>query len=335
VTPRFRARVALVAPIALVATGCDPVVYSPADYTTYTPTPILGVHAPAQRDLMAAWQLPPASPWMPYEKLTLFAALDEAASDWPLPDLEALPSVRRARAAGTKMALLGVPEDAAVFVDLAGAASVAFAEAYNRSAPVRFAAVPTFNNWPDDDELVPAEETLAGAILLTPSQPLDPSARPMFLLDAWRLAYKEIEVDDDVVDNRYALTASDLPRAEALATQGVHRVLYIVEGSAAVSREEDDLHEVFDEYASYGIEVDLVGLDDLLGEPAPTAYGGTRSAVQVYVGGGLWWRRVPLRIAPRRLVVYDPYFHQRSRGGWGGLQAVPMSGRLHFSHGGG
>jgi hypothetical protein len=68
--------------------------------------------------------------------------------------------------------------------------------------------VTTFNNWPADNELVPAEETLAALVTMQPNLGADDEAGacPVFLLDAWRLAYRDDEINDEVTDNRYMLT---------------------------------------------------------------------------------------------------------------------------------
>ena len=50
----------------------------------------------------------------------------------------------------------------------AGAASIAFASSLARYSNQPIAAIPTFNNWPAENELVPAEETLTAMIEMPP-----------------------------------------------------------------------------------------------------------------------------------------------------------------------
>jgi hypothetical protein len=337
--PRARIRAsALLAPIVL--TGCDRV-YSASDYRSVPEDedalPVGSVTMRvARHDVYAQWELPPGSPWGPYQKLTLFSALEEPSTEIELPDVASLFEVGHAQSAAVAIARAGVPHDAAWFVDLRGAASVAFARALNEAAGVRLAIVPTFNNWPADDELVPAEETLAAAILFPPPRAFDVAARPMFLLDAWRLAYKDDEVPEDVTDNRYALGPADFPSAEVLLAQGIRRVVYVVPGASEGALEEDDLNDVFRTYEAAGIEIDVIGLDDFLAgsESWVVEDDGARPAASVGFSFS-WsprWRR---HIGPRRVIVRDPWFHARAHGGWGGVHAMPLHGLFFGGHGGG
>ena len=50
-------------------------------------------------------------------------------------------------------------------------------------------------------------------------------SRPVFLLDAWRLAYRFDDPGDETYDNRYILTAGDLPDVETLRARGIERVV--------------------------------------------------------------------------------------------------------------
>src|SRR5207248_513732 len=129
-------------------------------------------------------------------------------------------------------------------VDLRGAASCAFASTMSQQSLEPVAPVITFNNWPADNELVPADETLAGALAFTPKLPdADAkSAHPVFVLDSWRLAYRFDEPASDIYDNRYIITSADLPDPETLKAQGIRRVVYVVEDLDDAEVEEDDLH---------------------------------------------------------------------------------------------
>ena len=284
------------------------------------------VQAPARDDVVAHWQLPTGSPWLPYEKLTLPSVLADSPAPVSLPLVEDLDEVRLARAAAARVAAEGLPVDAAWFVDLSGAASVAFAHALSNLSRASISAIPTFNNWPAENELVPAEDTLTAMIRMPPRLPAndDVSARPMFLLDSWRLAYKDETIDEDVIDNRYILTAADFPTAEVLRAQGIAQIVYVV-SSSDVLYEEDDLHDLFTAYEEAGILIYIVDLDSLAG----TTDGWDDP----------WYvqaRSHCLVVHPRLTVVYDPRFYHRSRGGFGGAHLLPSSGGyVHFGHGGG
>ncbi len=289
----------------------------------------LAVSVPARDDVLAQWQLPASSPWEPYEKLTLPSVLSDKPQLLLLPDVERIEDVRVARMAAERVARDGLPRGTAWFVDLPGAASVAFAETLARYARVPVAAVPTFNNWPAANELVPAEETLAAMIANVPRQPTEEaSALPLFLLDAWRLAYKSEEIPGDVVDNRYMLTPGDFPTAAVLRAHGIAEVVYLVE-SDQVGDEEDDLMDLFASYEDAGIVLHYVTLDSIVQEHEtwePSWYVST------------WSRYTHVR---RRLtVVHDPLFYRRSHGGFGGAHMVPTAaGHIHMgffgAHGGG
>jgi hypothetical protein len=273
------------------------------------------VVAPSRDELIARWQLPSSSPWLPYEKLTLPSVLAETPEALPMPNVDDLEEVRLARVAGARIAEEGLPDDAVWFVDLPGAASVAFAWSLGRYSPAAIAAIPTFNNWPADNELVPAEETLAAMIAMPPRLPTeaDVGARPVFLLDAWRLAYKEETIDDATLDNRYMLTPADLPSAAVLREQGITQVIYVV-GSDDILDEEDDLNEVFAEYEDAGITISLVDLHSLA------------SAREE-------WGARSLHVRRRATVVNDPRFYRRSHGGFGGAHLVPVP--VGHAYGGG
>ena len=66
---------------------------------------------------------------------------------------------------------------------------------------------------------------------MTPRMPgnADTSAVPVFMLDAWRLAWREDEPAYDVVDNRYMLDASSFPSSYELQARKIRHVLYVVD----------------------------------------------------------------------------------------------------------
>jgi hypothetical protein len=187
------------------------------------------------------------------------------------------------------------------------------------------ALVPTFNNWPAENELIPAEETLSAMISMRPRMPAADitSTRPVFLLDSWRLAFRDEAPPDSVTDNRYILYPSDLPDPSLLARQNIRRVVYVVESADENETEEDDLHDIFTAYQDAGITVYLVDLDWLATQSC-----GPDFSVQVNAGGfsnpyysALWHRALFVR--PREVCVHDPAFYARARGGFGGIHGAP------------
>jgi hypothetical protein len=162
-------------------------------------------------------------------------------------------------------------------------------------------------------------------IEMPPRQPGsdDVSARPVFLLDSWRLAYKDEEIGEGVIDNRYMLTSSDFPTAALLRAQGITQIVYVV-GSDAITYEEDDLHDLFAEYEEAGIVIYLVDLASLAGSPDSEGW-----VVPWYVEA----RDHCFIVRPRLTVVHDPLFYRRARGGFGGAHLLPVpGGHVHFGY---
>src|SRR5262249_23495966 len=149
--------------------------------------PVHRVPLPGQEEALAQWQLPSSSPWAPYEKLTLLTALDASRSFDDMPDVMMLEAVQRAARAAANVAQGGLPADTLGIVDGRGGASVPFGALLPRNARESVACIPPFNNWPAEEELVPAEETLAAMVALPPRLAPEggPPARPVFLLDSW------------------------------------------------------------------------------------------------------------------------------------------------------
>jgi hypothetical protein len=305
----------LAAPIAALASGCAMRPWTPSVSVAYygeeAPPPRV-VAVPGQPELVARWQLPPTNPWARYEKMTLIASLDSQPRAAPLPDVTQLDVVHRAQASAARVAAAGLPNDTMWVVDLRGAASVAFGAQLSRSAREPVSLVPTFNNWPADNELVPAEEALAALISYAPRTP-DATAtgtRPVFLLDAWRLAYRMDETDDEITDNRYIIYPSDLPDPSVLRANGISRVVYVVEDLDETTQEEDDLHPIFAAYQAAGVAIFMVDLN-FLARP---------------IERDRWYEVLPPRrlyIEERVVIVDDPHFYARARGGFGGIHGGP------------
>jgi hypothetical protein len=153
-------------------------------------------------------------------------------------------------------------------------------------------------------------------------------ASPVFLLDSWRLAYKDETVAADVVDNRYMLTRADLPSARTLRDNGITEVVYLV-ADVDVLSEEDDLNELFGEYEQAGIVIYLVDVDALARDGA--APGELRVPWFVQVQSHC------LIVRPRHTVIHDPVFFRRSQGGFGGGHLLGIAGghvHVGYSSGG-
>jgi hypothetical protein len=327
-------RTLLLPPVAVLASACSVRPWTPAVSVAYwSQTPdVRDVDLPAQQDALRRWQLPPSDPWAGYAKYTLLTALDAAPQRVELPDVASLDDVARARLAAQQLAAGGLPPDTLWVVDLRGAASVAFGAALSHAARESISLVPTFNNWPAEDELVPAEETLAALATMAPRLPEEGAtgSRPVFLLDAWRLAYRFDEPGDDTYDNRYILTPSDLPDAETLRAHGIRRVVYVVGSLDDTSVEEDDVHASFLDWERAGIPTAMLDLD-LLEKP---------------ILAGRWdalWVDERLYVQPRVTLIDSPWFYLRARGGFGGIHARPSPVRMGggwtghggWGHGGG
>jgi hypothetical protein len=277
---------------------------------------------PTSVQAIERWYLQPSSPWAQFFKLTLLSSLDNEQTTAGLPDVSQLAVVAEARCAATHVAAAGLPPRTAWIVDLRGAASVAFAATLSQQAHEPVAAVATFNNWPADDELIPAEETLAALVSMAPRL-ADPSlsATPVFMLDSWRLAYRSERVSDDVVDNRYLLTSSDLPSAAQLRAQGISNVVYLVANLDDTAVEEDDLNFTMLEYAHDGIAITLLDLPSLCELDSRARLDGLLAR----------------RLEPRERVTLcsDVDFYARGRAGFGGFHAGPSPFSGGHWHGGG
>ncbi len=312
-------------PLALLASACVSRPWTPSRSADRWAAPPAGIHEvalPSRTDAMRRWVLPPTNPWSPYAKYTLLSALGDAPEAAELPDVESLGDVQKARAAAEQLAASGLPEHTMWIVDLRGAASVAFgaALASPRSGGA-VSLVTTFNNWPAPDEVVPAEETLAALVTLSPGALDDGSAGscPVFLLDAWRMAHRFEELSDEAYDNRYALSVADLPDVARLRENGITRVVYVVRSRDQTKVEEDDLHPAFLGWHRAGIEIAMIDLDWL----------------SVPVGDPDWdeaFANQSVIVEPRTTLLGDGWFYRRSHGGFGGVHAMPSA--VTLAHGG-
>jgi hypothetical protein len=334
-----RARIGIL-PVALLGVGCS-------GLRPWTPSVSVAFWAedvpdsrefalPSSAQLAGAWQVAPQSPWARYHKATLISSVDPMQGKATLPDVRKLEVIGEAEAAAAHVAQVGLPTDTLWILDLRGAASCAFASRLSREAREPIAPVITFNNWPSMGSIVPADETLSGLLAFPPRLPNPDevsiqTAHPVFLLDSWRLAYRFDDPGDDVFDNRYMLTPSDLPDVEVLRAQNITRVVYVVEDLDDAEMEEDDLNASFRAYQQAGIGIFIVDLAFLKTVPPPV--------------GGMWRADWAMRLAPRGYwvrerytLVDNPHFYSRARGGfglaWGRPYIYPGYRTWYGGHGG-
>jgi hypothetical protein len=319
----------LAIPTALVASGCAstqawmPPSQAAQDWDMVpVPRPVV---VPSLSDVGTHWLLPAQNPWAAYQKQTLVTALGVDARAAELPNVYELDVVQAAQEAARAVARVGLPRNTMWMLDLRGAASVAFGATLSTDSRQAVTPILTFNNWPAENEIVPAEETLSALVAMQPKLPSAEAAeagQPVFLLDAWRLAYRNEVPDDEATDNRYMLTPADFPNAATLLSRRIDHVLYVVENLRTTTTEEDDLQETFLAYQRAGITVSMVDLGWLGGVDAPAR----------------WDERLRerlLTIDPERItVVNDPTFYIRAQGGFGGVHVFQGQGGHHTFHGG-
>lgn len=336
-------RTLAVGSVGVLAAGCALRPFTPSVSVAFygeevPPPPAVAQARLSSADLAARWRLPSEDPFGVYTKSTLLSAMDALAADAELPAIEELDVVHDAHDAAARVATTQFPKNVAFFVDLRGAASVAFGATLREQTPKERPVAPilTFANWPDEAGFIPAEETLAACLRYAPKQPpadggpaspgatfRDPNraGAPVFLLDAWRLAFRDDVVGPEVFDNRYALGDADFPPAEALLQAGITRIVYVVEDRDDADREEDDLHALFRSYQAHGIGIYMVDLPLLTSLEPGSAWG------EVFLRTSLW-------VPPRATILQNPGFYLRSRSGFGGIHARPIHVGGHGGHGG-
>lgn len=263
------------------------------------------------RELHAAWVPPAKSPWRPYYKPTLAAAVSIVQSAArPVRD-------RGAEAVEAEAGRFAEATDlrgAAVFVDLAGEHSVAWGAALQRRG---FQPVVTINNWPHQFGMLRLERAL-GAMLYYAEESgraKPPElAPPVFILEGLRLSQKRVDPTPGVFDNRFFHAAGDFPAAEVFRARGIVRIYYVTPRHPAAGGEEDDLNEYFAGLAAAGLQffyVSPASGNALVVEVKParrtTIFSPAETAA--YSGSRPYGR--PYR-------HYHHYFWSRSSGGGGG-----------------
>lgn len=309
---------------ALLTTGCALRPWTPSVSVAYNaqqvPAPTSVQLAPSA-ELVRRWQLPAKNPWGAYSKFTLLTSQQSRQSTQALPDVRSLEVVQRAEQAARTLATVGLPPDTLWMVDLRGAASVAFGAALSRASAEPVAPVVTFNNWTAEDEMIPAQETLSALVSMAPRMPgeTEAAAAPVFLLDAWRLAWRDDEPAYDVVDNRYMLDAASFPSPSELRARGIRHVLYVVESLDDAEVEEDDVHASARAWQQAGVTFHMMDLEALLRLRPPVNW---EAILQDF----------HLQVEPRATIVQDAAFYARSQGGFGGTKGLPSPFRYGGSY---
>jgi hypothetical protein len=262
--------------------------------------------------LHGAWAPPASSPWRPYYKPTLVAAVSvvESAAA-PLRPKGIDESAKLAE----EFARTADLQNAAVFVDLQGPASVTWAMALARKG---FQPVVTFNNWPHQKGLLRLEHTL-GALLYHAEEAarakgtLPAEAPPAFILEDQRLSQKGVDPPSSTFDNRFFHSAADFPSVEVLKARQITRILYISYPRSGGHMEEDDLNEYFVSLGKAGlrflhVRVGVTTCEVLAATPAPRTTIFTQAEAVRYSG---------TRPYGRSYSHYHNHFWARSRGSWG------------------
>jgi hypothetical protein len=278
------------------------------------------------KELHRAWAPAPDSPWRPFYKPTLIAAVATVQSAaMPVRNVGMPPAEAEALQFANGFDLT----DAAVFVDLLGEQSVVWAAALRQRGLTPVLAI---NNWPHQFGILRLERPL-GALLYYADEvsrtPQGPEARPAFILERSRLGQKGLNPSSDQFDNRYFHAATDFPGGVLLKSKGIRRIVYVNPRGTTTGCEEDDLSEYFAELGKAGFEFTYVkpastGCDIASVTPAPRETIFTRPALAEYTSNPTYYSH-----------YYHSYSHysywhtsywSRSSGAWGGQGAVSGGG---------
>lgn len=243
-----------------------------------------------------AIDLRPSDPaWMPLYVPTLFQAFGapDAAEFTRQFQMVNSAAMQRAFAQGAAVReLIEMVEEPlawALLIDLRGPESTAFAAGLTPTMMPVF----LFGNWPHPRGVVPSHQTLGAAVFYRSrflAKP-DGGRRPVALvLDRDRL--HPYQNDANRFDNRYT---AKLPTAAQLKQNGVRHLMYVVPPGTA-EEELDDLNQRFVEYGAAGIEVKMLGLQDLVPAPigSPNQVAGRPDNRDAHYGGSrFWWHGSP------------------------------------------
>ena len=205
--------------------------------------------------LHLAWAPPADSPWRPFYKPTLIAAVSVVQS-------AAMPvkneGVTRQEAEAIRFANGFNLKDAAVFIDLPGEQSVAWGAAL-RTAGLQ--PVVMINNWPHQFGLIRLERPLGALVYFADAMAKSPAsdkATPAFILERSRLGQKARDPLPREFDNRFFHPYTDFPTSANFKNSGITRVVYINPRGTTPGSEEDDLNEYFTALAGQGLQFTYV-----------------------------------------------------------------------------
>jgi hypothetical protein len=277
----------------------------------------------APAELHRAWAPASRSPWRPYYKPTLIAAIATVESAArPMVNVGMPPAMAEAQ----RYAAAAKPGETAIFVDLIGEQSVVWGAALRQTG---FIPVVAINNWPHQFGILRLERPL-GALLYYADEVsrtrLPDDAPPVFVLERSRLAQKDLVPSSQQFDNRYFHPPTDFPTAEMFKTHGIRNIVYINPRGITAGCEEDDLCDYFSGLAEEGLQFVYVhshtsGFDQASVHPAPRETIFTPAAVAQYASSPTY-----------RPQYYHSYYHystwhsssywSRSSGAWGGESAA-------------
>jgi len=262
------------------------------------------------KDIHRTWT-PVDSPWSPWVKPVLFAAIGQDATNvdhsdgHPLPLLpewlatEMLgPMAERGRARSNPYRERQPLDDTAIVVDLPSATGAEFGVALTQYG---FRPIPLYNALPSHGAIVdvrPIMNVLARGAEHVANVPS--SAPPAFLLDAERMGNGR-PVRPGLFDNRSICRSSDFPSADRLRQAGIGRILLICD------EVQEDLESVALEWQAAGFE---------LWWKRPTE---RQEAAPVTLRSPSWGRRI-------YNVLFRPSPRPRADGIYGTLIEVPSSG---------
>jgi hypothetical protein len=286
------------------------------------------------KELHRAWVPPSDSPWRPFYKPTLIAAVSIVQS-------AAAPMTNAAGAeqesAAARFANGFNLSDAAVFVDLPGEHSVAWGAVLRKIGVTPVVAI---NNWPHQHGLLRLERPLGALIYYARAAAASPTlanAVPAFILERSRLGQKGYRAVSQDFDNRFFHAATDFPSALTFKNQGINRIVYVNPRGTTPGSEEDDLNVYFSELAKAGLQftyVQPVGdtYEMAIASPGPRTTIFTAVAVQEYRSSPTYY--------PHYYHSYSHYsdwhstYWTRSSGAWGGSGVVSGgSGSSGYSSG--
>jgi hypothetical protein len=264
--------------------------------------------------LHRAWAPPAGSPWRPYYKPTLVAAVAVVHS--AARPVRSVPG-SAAEGEADQFARTATLENSAVFVDLPGEPSVVWAMALLGRG---FRPVLTINNWPHQHGILELEKPL-GALLyfaeeMSQAGPaLAADAPPVFILEGSRLRDKILRPDPARFDNRFFYATTDFPPASRFREKGISRVFYVNPRGQTAANEEDDLTEYFLSLHQAGIAITYIR--PLKGEVFQADVVPVRKTINVftpaetarYASGGSYHRHYT--------TYYHNYYRPRSSGTWG------------------